>query len=76
MEIYSGRAPGISHWLREEIYLKEIALSKTQGLSRNWAYETHCPMGSTGAQIRAVREGRENQEGISRIMGRQTLFIR
>lgn len=75
MEICSRRAPVISFWLRQEIYLKERALSKTQGLGRNWAYETHSP-GSMGAQRRAIREDKENQERISRIMGRQILFIR
>ena len=75
IEICSGTAPVISYWLREEIYLKERALSKTQGLGRNWAYEIHSP-GSMGAQRRAIREHKENQERISRIMGRQSLFIR
>lgn len=68
MEIYAGKALVISHWLREEIYLKEVALSKTQGLGRNRACETHSPMRSTGAQMRAIWEGRERQEGVSRTM--------
>lgn len=75
IEICSGTAPVISYWLREEIYLKERALSKTQGLGRNWAYEIPSP-GSMGAQRRAIREHKENQERISRIMGRQSLSIR
>lgn len=54
MEIYAGRALVISHWLREEIYLKEVALSKTQGLGRKRACETHSPMRSTGARMRAI----------------------